>query len=362
VAGVTERFTQTWPMSDSGYLRPRKKLLPDIFCSTSTLPRALAVASELYLALEEVGHRVTLAPSDQLYQRPDVDHREHPPKTPDYYSRDKWQPARPTIVFVGPVAIGLTLYEVSHRTEVRYVINGQYVPVTADPPARGRRGHGWSDWTTHHDLPTGRVTLRGYSPYARAEWSQHWTETTAGDLPKQLKRIVKELETEAPIISALAEEGERQAEIERQRWEVQWREHERREAERRRVQALSDSREQLLMLVDQWALAVELRASLRRRRTPRAGWSRASPPSSWTDWRVRASCWGASIRSSILTPGDRRTIACGSLTKRPTEPTLGTITACSPRPRQDFTSAPHRANVWTPAWMTTDGDFGRWRS
>ncbi|HXG71027.1 MAG TPA: hypothetical protein VNJ04_10520, partial [Gemmatimonadaceae bacterium] len=257
MSGVRELFEHTWPVGNSGYLRPRKKLLPDVFCSTATLPRALDVANELYLALEDRGHRVLLAPAGQYSHRPDVDHRAHPPNQMDYYSRDRWSPARPTVVFIGTVAIGLTLYELSRRTEVRYV-NRKYVPLTAPPAPSGRRSQDWSSWTTHHDLPTGRLVLRAFSPYGTATWSQQWVELKAGDLCSRSKRIAKELEAAAPVISALVEEGQRQAEIERERWALQRREHARQEAERRRVEALKDSREQLLAIVDKWALARQI--------------------------------------------------------------------------------------------------------
>jgi hypothetical protein len=175
----------------------------------------------------------------------------------EYYSRDKWSPARPTVVFIGTVAIGLTLFERSHKTEVRYV-GGKYIPVIDLPVPAGRRRQYWSDWTTHHDLPTGCLVLLAFSPYGRAEWSQQWAEQKPGDFPTRFARIAKELEAAAPIIAGLVEEGERQAEIERQRWEVERREHARQEAERRRAQALKDSREQLLAIVDKWGVARQI--------------------------------------------------------------------------------------------------------
>jgi hypothetical protein len=268
VVGVKESFEQTFPVSESGYLRPRKRLLPDVLVTAGTLERALDVASELYLTLEDRGHRVRLAPSDAYYRRPDVDHREHPPKQMEYYSRDKWSPARPTVVFIGTVAIGLTLFERSHKTEVRYV-GGKYIPVSDLPVTGGRRKQYWSDWTTHHDLPTGCLVLLAFSPYGRAEWSQQWAEQKPGDFPTRFARIAKELEAAAPIIAGLVEEGERQAEIERQRWEVERREHGRQEAERRRVQALKDSREQLLAIVDKWGVTLWRRWRRRHCQTER---------------------------------------------------------------------------------------------
>lgn len=143
---------------------------------------------------------------DKSYRRPDVDHREVVPKKLDYYSHATWSPARPTVVLIGTVAIGLTLYELSQRTEVHF-IDGKYVPVSAAPVIRGRQRPYWSTWTTHHDLPTGRLVLRAHSPYGRATWSQQWPEGSVGDLSKRFNQIVKELEAAAPVISDLVQEG-----------------------------------------------------------------------------------------------------------------------------------------------------------
>jgi hypothetical protein len=82
------------------------------------------------------GYRVMLAPSDQTYHRPDLDYREQP--TGQWVDYHKWQPARPTVTFIGTVAIGFTLYELTEHVDVRYV-NGQYVRVDHAP--RTRRSH-----------------------------------------------------------------------------------------------------------------------------------------------------------------------------------------------------------------------------
>jgi hypothetical protein len=88
----------------------------------------LEVANALYLALERHGYRVVLAPSDETCHRPALDYREEP--TGQWHDYHRWQPARPTVTFVGTVAIGLTLYELTEYVDVRYV-NGQYVRVEA---------------------------------------------------------------------------------------------------------------------------------------------------------------------------------------------------------------------------------------
>ena len=54
-------------------------------------------------------------------------------------------------------------------------------------------------------------------------------------------------------IARLVEEGERQAEIERQRWETQQEQWRKEEADRRAAKALKESREELLQIINGWA-------------------------------------------------------------------------------------------------------------
>ena len=61
-------------------------------------------------------------------------------------------------------------------------------------------------------------------------------------------------------LARLVEEGERQAEIERLRWEAQCEQWRREEEARRAAKALKDSKEELLQIIDAWAEATRLDA------------------------------------------------------------------------------------------------------
>lgn len=151
---------------EGGYLKPGKYLLPDLTVTKSGLDKALSFANQLFLSLEERGHRVVIAPYGEHFRREAVDEREKPGKSHHY--NNLWSPGRPTVVYIGTVAIGLTIIEISEEVEACYV-NGEYVR-TSDyvPPKRGRYAidHGW---TTKKDFPTGRLCLQAYSPYPRAK-------------------------------------------------------------------------------------------------------------------------------------------------------------------------------------------------
>ncbi len=235
---------------DSCYLKPYKKLLIDLTVSKTGLDKALTFADQLFLSLESNGHRVVIAPHGEHLHRAEVDEREEQSKNQRY--SNLWSPARCTVVYIGTVAIGLTIIEMSEEAEVRYV-NGEYVRESEYVAPKRRRYALDHTWTTKRDFPTGRLCLQAYSPYWHAKWVHHWRETKDRDLASRISAIVKELEQAVVDVARLVEEGERQAELERQRWEARQAQWRREEAERQAAKALKDSKEELLHIIDRWA-------------------------------------------------------------------------------------------------------------
>src|SRR5690606_18384001 len=60
IRGSVAEFRRTRPVENGGYLKPYKKLLPDVIASEATVDRALNVASKLYIQLEAAGARVVI--------------------------------------------------------------------------------------------------------------------------------------------------------------------------------------------------------------------------------------------------------------------------------------------------------------
>ena len=235
---------------DVGYVKPAKKLLPDLAVTKTGLTKALSFANELFLSLESNGHRVTLAPYGEQFCRAEVDEREKPQRNRGY--NNLWSPARCTVVYIGTVAIGLTVIEMSEEVEVRYV-NGEYVRETDyTPPKRVRYGMD-NTWTSKKNLATGRLCLQAYSPYPRAKWSQLWREVKERDLSTSIPTIIEGLEAAVIDVARLVEEGERQAQIEHERWQAQQEQWRKEEAERRAAKAQKDSKAELLGIVNTWA-------------------------------------------------------------------------------------------------------------
>ncbi len=250
VSGVRDLFTKG-KVIDSGYLKPSQRRLVDVVVSEPMLDDALDTANALFLRLEAAGYRVMLAPSDRTYSRASVDERETPGKTANKRYPSLWHPSKATVVFVGSVAIGLTLFEMTEELEARYV-DGEYIPLGKLPAAERRRPiPSWS-WTTHKHFATGRLCLQAFSPYPVADWVQRWPEAKARELRGQLDEIVDYLAKAATTIAGLVEEGERQAEIRRREWEEERRRLEERWERERQEKARAEARQELLESIRAW--------------------------------------------------------------------------------------------------------------
>jgi regulator of replication initiation timing len=235
-----------------GYLKPAKLLLVDLVVTKSVLDRALDFANHLFLKLEDRGFRVVIAPNSEPFGRASVDEHEVPGG--HRWHDNLWSPCRCTVVYVGTVAIGLTIVEISEEAKARYV-DGEYVRESDCPPLKAGVAARGDSWTSTKDFPSGRLFLQAYSPYRGTHWVRHWRETNKRDLYKQVKTIIRELERAAVDISVLVEEAQRQAELERQRMKEQLEKWRREEENRKAIQARKDSREELVQIIEAWVHA-----------------------------------------------------------------------------------------------------------
>jgi hypothetical protein len=231
----------------NGFLKPSKRSMADVVTSTETLPRILHLASEFYLALEDSGYRVILAPQDQKLHRISISsgdsHEYHRP----------WYPQRATVAFIGTVAYGLTVYELKEQAEVRYS-DRKYVRVPPTSPSARRDPLSEYRYTFKEDMPNGKICIRAYSPYGMVSWMQEWKEKSPGSMTNGLRAIVKELEADASEMVKRIEEGERRAEIHRKEQEVRLRELEREMAQRKLERATEESRKEIFEIIKDWGL------------------------------------------------------------------------------------------------------------
>jgi hypothetical protein len=257
IRGAKPHFENSRPVGDRLYLKPFKRLLPDIVASAECLEKALKLANDLFNALESVGHRVMIAPPNNQLGRTEIEERETstPPRA-RYQHSGLWSPFRPTVTYVGEVAIGLAIVEMSEQVLLRYV-GGKYVRDAEYTPPRSRH---FSDrsWTTTRELPTGRLRVVAYSPYPRVSWSSAWQETKRSGLRSTIRAIVKAIEETAPALVVRLEQAEHEAEIAHQLW-LEQQERRRREEDRRRVaESVRESEEHLAEVISQWSKATSI--------------------------------------------------------------------------------------------------------
>lgn len=165
INGARKHFESGRDLGDREiYLKPYKKLLVDITTSKSALVEALEIANELFNALEARGFRVAIAPQTVELRRPEIDWHETP-KKPQVYYPTVWKPSRPTVVYVGDVAMGIALLEMAEPVLMRSLGSGKYIRDSEYVAPKLRRGERDWSWTSTRDLPTGRFRLQLYSAY-----------------------------------------------------------------------------------------------------------------------------------------------------------------------------------------------------
>lgn len=261
IAGSSLHFEAGRVSREVGYLKPYKRSLVDVTATQAMLQRSLAFANQLFLALEAQGNRVMLAPNTEHLQRPKIEYRTNPKAYAGY--NETWNPGRPTVVYVGTVAIGVAIVEPCEHVPARYVA-GKYIRESDyTPPKKGRHYPPGSTWTTEHSFPSGRLRLQAYSPYYDTQWTKHWDQAIGGELTDQIPAIVREIQKAAIHVEGLAAAAYKKAEAERLRWEEQKREWVREEARQKAAKALKDSKDELLSIIQKWSHAKHIETFFR---------------------------------------------------------------------------------------------------
>lgn len=273
LVGARAHFDHARESRDSQYVRPYKKNLVDVLVSKDMLDRALKVASDLFLEMEDRGRRVILAPSGAGCSHRAPELRENGTGDEGYELRSsRWSPATPTVALVNEVTFGLTVFELAEEAEVEYE-NGRYVRVLPAPPSKPTRRRtvapSFQRWATKRWLPSGRLAVHAYAARRNVDWSRYWREKQPGELEAQLQTILRSLERAVPEIVELVEAEDHRAEEERRKWKAQQEEWERQrveaakkhEEQRRREEELQREKD-FEVLITRWRLSRDVRAYL----------------------------------------------------------------------------------------------------
>lgn len=263
IRGTIGEYRRSRPGNTEGYLRPFKKLLPDVIASDAMIERALDVASKLYNELEAAGARVVIAPGDQRWSGMAIDEREEPKddRQRHYYQSSMWSPMRPTIAFFQDTAISIAVLEMTESVLLRYVGhnrgNDGYIR-ESEYQANLRKYRYDHSWTTTKDVPCGRLRVVAFSAEG-VKWSRSWQEKGATTIDASLHRIAREIRAAIPEVVTLVEEARRQAEIRHQEY-LEAEDRRKRQEDRRRIeQSTKQSQDALGQVIERWAdrMAVE---------------------------------------------------------------------------------------------------------
>lgn len=242
--------------TDVGHLMPSKKLMADLVVSKAKLESALAFFNELFLLLERRGYRVMLAPRDMQLMRVDFDVRERTKVNAS--APQVWRPYRPTVVFIGTVAIGLALFETTTEMDAEWsgarIVRASANTIANHNPIIGSGLKG--------QFNSGNFSLVAYSPYPNTKWVRKWECIRADRLLGKVRTIARELSNAAGVIEVKVREAELQAEVRRREWAAQQERWRKEELERRQAKAMQESHQQLLEIIDSWALAKRIESFL----------------------------------------------------------------------------------------------------
>lgn len=256
--GAEEHLRKTRGVKNGEFLRPYKRILPDLISSEAALPRALSIANALYLALDERGYRVHIAPAADNLLRIHVGEQEVERKDRKYgryHSGSIWAPDRPTVFYIDMVPVALAITEMTERVTMRY-FNGDY---HREDSKLIRSAKSWQlthSWTTEQDMPCGRFRIVAYSPKKGVKWSRNWQETEQQSLERLIPEIVETLGASKVDLQRLMEAEEAAEEQRKKEQKERWERYEREEDARKTAQALADSRQQLAEIIEKWGKAM----------------------------------------------------------------------------------------------------------
>ena len=250
--GSLSSFTSGRVAGD-GYLKPAKRSLPDLVVTEPTLHRAASVLQKLANCFRDANCRISTVCIDGGYRRKPLGGEEGRLKR-SAFETDLWSPGRPTLVFIGEVVIGLTIYEQTVEKEM-VDLDGQYLPVKEArkiKPGLWNRKTGKFYRRSIQRVPSKRLCLRAYSPYSLVSWEYTWTENKMS-LLKQFDDIISSLVGRAESLALEVEKADLQAVEERARWEAERAmaslQHERYLI----IQAREESRKNLLRIIETWS-------------------------------------------------------------------------------------------------------------
>lgn len=228
-----EILSKAKPSTSSIYLSTRHYKLVDLVTSQEHLEDSLAVTQKLFSRLEDYSYRILLANADDNFVTIRIETDEIPEnKKEEYYTITPSRPRVNTVAYLGTVAIGLTIVEM---TELVTTKDNYFYSYTSTKKVGSRR-----------------YRLYAYSPYQHTTLVKSWQDTKDSKLTQRLDEIIGEMEAMARQIPSLIIEGENRAAEAQAKFEAEQREYQRKRALEARKKAESESRSNLEQLIVAW--------------------------------------------------------------------------------------------------------------
>jgi len=216
------------------YLSTRHYKLVDLVTSQEHLEDSIALAQKLFSRLEDDNYRILLSNADDNFVTIRIETDEIPEnKKEEYYSNAPSRPRVNTLAYLGTVAIGLTIVEMTELVTMK--------------------DNSFYSYTSTKKVASRRYRVYAYSPYRHTELVKSWQDTKDSKLAQRLDEIVDEMEAMARQIPTLIIEGENRAAEAQAKFEAEQREYQRKRALEARKKAEVESRNDLGKLIAAWA-------------------------------------------------------------------------------------------------------------
>jgi hypothetical protein len=158
-----EIFPKAKTSYSSVFLAPRHQKLVDLVTSREHLDDSLALAQKLFSRLEDYGYRVLLANGESTFRKPQIETKENPETTKNTdYVYNPWRPGPSTVTYLGTVAIGLAIVEMTELAKT----NGYHSYMKT--------------------VASGRYRIYAYSPYRYTQLVKSWQDTKDFKLERRM--------------------------------------------------------------------------------------------------------------------------------------------------------------------------------
>jgi len=241
-----------WKTSE-GYLKPNKKIIPDIFVTPECVDKVIAFTNTLFLAFAKEGYEVYYAGYDERpFYPPEHDIFEDESKERRF--KDIWSPLKSTMVSMDGMVFGIKIYEMLIEEKSIY-LDGDYIRVSEFTPALERKARYHHTWESTREYGSRRLCAMFYS---YDKWIYRFKEVQGQKFEKQIPDITQYLRE---VIPELLEVKERLRQ-EREQREREWEEAEQRRAIEREqeivAQATDKSRKWVNEIIENWGEATRV--------------------------------------------------------------------------------------------------------